>query len=739
MKKEEKLIDELLKEHAKGGDDQQFLDDVEQGISEDFALANSDQSQTGKNRGIAWYLRGGVAATLVASIGGMIFWNTAKKEDTLAYQEVADVKTLTRDLDDTLPSFKTKEDALIVEEKVGKKVEKILDTPTNIQKENISNKPAQVRKELESSKTSKAIAPTAGESTTIPLSSPSPEVAFDSLSLDFDESHGFGTGWAGKAKKNKKEEYRFRRSTIPESSLSERGRVKDSLQGDASNMPQKPGSALGCIVKPKRNDNLNDKYTEVIENGFIAPVDELSSLSTFAVDVDTASYANIRRLITEGSTVPPHAVRIEEMVNYFDYKYPQPNTEHPFSVSIDSIPCPWQKDNQIVRIGIQGKELIRQERPDANLVFLLDVSGSMNSSDKLPLLKKSMHYLLEEMTASDTVSIVVYAGSSGLALPPTKMNAIGKKKVSDTMDKLNAGGSTAGGQGIKLAYKVAKEQFKKDGVNRIILATDGDFNVGVSGDEALTTLVKNNAKDGTYISVLGFGRGNLNDSMMEKITNNGNGNYSYIDTLKEGRKVLLEDMMGTLVTIAKDVKIQVAMNPNKVKAYRLIGYSNRALKAEDFLNKKIDAGEIGSGHKVTALYEIIPFDGKPYGKAINAERYFKPLEKAPNPALKDSDETLFVKLAYKKPDQKTNDESTYFSKPFTHIKNDPSSMNTEFNDIRFASSVALFGMLLTNSEYTGDATLEDVINLAKSSKGTDGKGYREEFINLATKHSKKHP
>lgn len=284
-----------------------------------------------------------------------------------------------------------------------------------------------------------------------------------------------------------------------------------------------------------------------------------------------------------------------------------------------------------------------------------------------------------------------------------------------------------------MAYKVAKEHFVPDGVNRIILATDGDFNVGVSGDDALTDMVKEKAKEGTYLSVLGFGSGNINDSMLEKITNSGNGNYSYIDSVKEGRKVLLEDMMGTLVTIAKDVKVQVVMNPKKVKAYRLIGYANRVLPPEAFLDKKVDAGEIGSGHSVTALYEIIPADGKPFGDSVDASRYFETPEPQPNPAVKDSDETLFVKLAYKKPEQKMNDESTYFSTPFVEGSDEIKPSSKEAQDLKFASAVSLFGMLISQSEHAGDSNYDTVLELAKASVDNDGKGYRKEFVELVKK------
>ncbi len=477
-----------------------------------------------------------------------------------------------------------------------------------------------------------------------------------------------------------------------------------------------------------------DKYGKLVENEFVAPVDKESKRSTFAVDVDTASYTNLRKMIQSGRSVPADSVRIEEMVNYFDYGYEKPlaDSEHPFAVHVDGVVCPWNKENKLVRVAIQGKDVVREHRPASNVVFLLDVSGSMNHPDKLPLLKDSLKYLLEELNDKDTVSMVVYAGASGLALPATKVDDAGRAKIMAAMDKLSAGGSTAGGAGIKLAYKVAQENFIKGGVNRVILATDGDFNVGVSDTKVLADMVKSRAKKGVDVSVLGFGQGNLNDAMLELITNNGNGNYSYIDTIKEGRKVLLEDMMGTMVTIAKDVKVQVEFNPEKVKEYRLVGYSNRMLPNSAFLDKKADAGEIGASHRVTAFYEIVPgkavdkseLDGLRYGKKKKPE-----VEEVALPAGL-SDELMHVKLAYKKPDQKVHDESTYLSVPY---KDEIKKWEEVGEDFKFASSVALFGMVLRDSDKKGAGDLDLVQRLAESGVGADGKGYRGEFINLVKK------
>jgi len=436
-------------------------------------------------------------------------------------------------------------------------------------------------------------------------------------------------------------------------------------------------------------------------------------------------------MIQNGQPVPPDAVRIEEMVNYFSYTYPQPEGKHPFSVHVETASCPWNPEHRLVKIGLQGKEVMRKQRPAANLVFLLDVSGSMSSQDKLPLLVDSMKILLRELNADDSVSIVVYAGAQGLALPPTYVDEEGRKTILKTLANLRSGGSTNGGAGITLAYKVAKKHFVKGGVNRVILGTDGDFNVGLTGREALTSMVEREAKSGVFLSVLGFGQGNLNDAMLEDITNKGNGNYYYIDNLREGRKVFLDDMMGTMVTIAKDVKIQVEFNPAKVRSYRLIGYANRMLKAEDFRNKRIDAGEIGAGHTVTALYEIVPgnaahspvVDGLKYQKSKSDTR---PAERE----LVDSPEMLTVKLAYKTPDAKKETESIYFNTP---VIDSGKSWQEASEDFKFASAVSLFGMKLRRSEYAGNAGYDLVKKLAEAGRGKDPKGLRTEFSDLVRK------
>ena len=698
----DQLLDGLLKEHAKNGtgNDEAFLKELEERIAVSEKVVEIPKAK--QSPGTRWVLGSGIAACI--ALGFTVHYFTKSNEpDTIAYH---DAQLESPMADEISPTPSAAEQRSRQNKKVS---EPSMDERNSVQAAYVVGKLDSGKEELSDAVQRKPVAPSSSMSKVIASSSASPtSVPVPELALA-DEAQAFGNA----------------------DSFAD-GRQSHARMSKSKRAPEIAICPPPHIRPPHQHPNSSgERYGELTENKWTAPLDERSSLSTFAVDVDTASYANIRRMINGGQTIPKDSVRTEEMVNYFDYQYDQPTDEHPFAVHVDSGVSPWDANNRLVRIGIQAKEIVREERPATNLVFLLDVSGSMNSANKLPLLKQSMQYLLEELNEQDTVSIVVYAGASGLALPATKVDDIGRQKILEKMNSLSAGGSTAGGQGIQLAYKQAQKNFKKDGVNRIILATDGDFNVGVSDNASLTKMVKDKAKSGTYISVLGFGGGNINDAMLESITNNGNGNYSYIDTIKEGRKVLLEDMMGTMVTIAKDVKVQVQMNPNKVKAYRLIGYANRMLPPEAFLDKKVDAGEIGAGHTVTALYEIIPADGKPFGAEIDASRYFENTEAKPNPALKDSKEMMFVKLAYKQPDQKIEDESTYLTVPFVDGKSEITT------DMQFATSVGLFGMVLRESEHKGNGNLAMVLKLAKAGKGADGKGQRAEFIQLVEKHIEK--
>lgn len=473
------------------------------------------------------------------------------------------------------------------------------------------------------------------------------------------------------------------------------------------------GVILVSTKAAKKRIPNNDDYAKIVENPFQRA--NLSPLSTFSIDVDKAGYSNVRRLINNGETIPPNAVKLEEMVNYFNYNYPQPINDHPFSINTELVRTPWHKDTQLVRIGLQGKTYDNSELPASNLTFLIDVSGSMSSQNKLPLLKSAFKLLVNQLREKDKVSIVVYAGAAGVVLEPTSGNE--KETLLSALDNLNSGGSTAGGAGIELAYKLAERNFKKEGNNRVILATDGDFNVGASGDNDMKSLIEEKRKSGVFLSVLGFGYGNYKDSKLEILADKGNGNHAYIDNMQEAQKVFGKEFGGTLFTIAKDVKIQVEFNPKKVQAYRLIGYENRLLADEDFIDDTKDAGELGSGHTVTALYEILPVGIKSdYLKNVSDLKYSKS-EVASN----YNDELFTVKFRYKKPNEDKSIE-------MVHIQND--IITEASNDMNFASAVALFGMQLRQSKYFNNALSSKVIELAETGRGDDKDGYRAEFIRL---------
>lgn len=473
------------------------------------------------------------------------------------------------------------------------------------------------------------------------------------------------------------------------------------------------GRSAGTIVNHQHVFS-DEQYDLIVENAFKASME--NPLSTFSIDVDRAAYANVRRFLSNDQLPPMDAIRIEEMVNYFDYDYPQPMGEEPFLVSTEVAECPWNKDHQLALIGLQGLEIEKSDLPPNNMVFLLDVSGSMDSPDKLPLLKSAMRLLVDQLRPEDRVSIVVYAGAAGVVLEPTA----DKAEILEAIKRLDAGGSTAGGAGIQLAYKLAKQEFIKDGNNRVILATDGDFNVGTRSDGDLVRMIEEKRKSGVYLTVLGFGTGNLKDAKMEKLADKGNGNYAYIDDILEAKKVLVNEMGGTLVTIAKDVKIQIEFNPQHVKGYRLIGYENRMLAKEDFDNDLKDAGELGAGHTVTALYELIPAGSGLEVPTAGDLKYQKT-------QVVDSDELMTVKLRYKNPHE---DVSQVIKRAVA--VNDISAITNKGN-LAFASAVAEFGMLLRDSEYKGSASYEDVLKRAKAAKGVDDDGYRAEFIRLVEK------
>lgn len=458
-----------------------------------------------------------------------------------------------------------------------------------------------------------------------------------------------------------------------------------------------------------------ESYKKIEENTF--KMVKSSPLSTFSIDVDKAGYSNVRRMINNGQEIPKDAVKIEEMINYFDYNYPQPKGKNPFAIHTEVNTTPWNTKSKLIKIGLQGKTVPLDDIPPSNLVFLIDVSGSMNSQNKLPLLKSAFKLLVNQLRDEDKISIVTYAGAAGLVLPPTSGD--NKNKILEALNNLNAGGSTAGGQGIELAYKTAEENFIKNGNNRVILATDGDFNVGASSDQAMEELIEEKRKSGVFLTCLGFGTGNYQDSKMETLADKGNGNHAYIDSMQEAQRILGTEFGGTLFTIAKDVKIQVEFNPAFVQAYRLIGYENRLLNDEDFNDDKKDAGELGSGHKVTALYEIIPTGVKSkWLKDIDDLKY------SDKPSANNQKDLLTVKFRYKEPD---GDKS----KLIEHIISAKELRNNNASaDFKFASAVAMFGMKLRKSEYIEESSFQNIIQLAEEGKTKDEEGYKAEFIRL---------
>jgi Ca-activated chloride channel family protein len=470
---------------------------------------------------------------------------------------------------------------------------------------------------------------------------------------------------------------------------------------------------VNSVEKP-----TNEEYGTFVENKYIAVQDE--ALSTFSIDVDRASYSNIRRHLDQMQKPPKDAVRIEEMINYFNYNYAQPIDEHPFVVETEVSDCPWNKEAKLVHIALQGKKMDLKNAPVSNLVFLIDVSGSMSFANKLPLLKESLKLLINNMRAKDKMAIVVYAGAAGLIQASTSS----KHLLLEALDKLEAGGSTAGGAGIELAYKVAKENLVSDGNNRVIIATDGDFNVGGSSATDLEKLIVKKRKDDIFLTVLGYGMGNYKDDRMEVLADKGNGNYAYIDNIKEAKKTLVKEMGGTLYTIAKDVKLQIEFNPVQVKSYRLVGYENRILNKEDFNDDTKDAGELGAGHTVTALYEVILADNyKESKKGKNVDDLVYQKKKATSLA-ENSEDLMTIKLRYKEP---KGSKSILMSLP---VAKEIKSIKTTSENFRFASAVAGFGMLLRDSEFSKELTYDAVLELAKGAKGTDKEGYREEFIGM---------
>lgn len=511
------------------------------------------------------------------------------------------------------------------------------------------------------------------------------------------------------------------------SDQSANGKAQDS---NAFALVEKQNSNLPGFVRDGRSesklnlrqgDSRNEAYAQIVENPFMEV--KSNPLSTFSIDVDTASYANVRRFLNQGQLPPANAVRIEELVNYFNYEDQAPTGEEPLGVNVQVGPAPWNVSHRLARVALRARDIESRNRPLSNLVFLIDTSGSMQPANKLPLLVSAFKMLVDQLGENDRVAIVTYAGSAGLLLPSTTGDQ--KQVILNALESLQAGGSTNGAQGIHLAYEVARANFIKGGANRVILATDGDFNVGVSNPAELVRMAEEKAKTGIFLNVLGFGMGNLKDATLEQVADKGNGMYAYIDDLREARKVFVEQISGTLVTVAKDVKLQLEFNPAKVSRYRLIGYENRALKDEDFANDAIDAGDVGAGHRVVALYELVPAgtqENLRYSKVAGE----KPAEPITKPSAL-SDEILFVKLRYKKPEEMT---SRLMTLPIVDEGKSLPQMGTEF---RFSAAVAGFGMQLRNSAHKGQCHWELISDLAGGATGPDKGGYRSEFMGLVQK------
>ncbi|MGY3214474.1 YfbK domain-containing protein [Mucilaginibacter sp. HD30] len=513
---------------------------------------------------------------------------------------------------------------------------------------------------------------------------------------------------------------------------------RSTMVGSVSSIelrPMNPGKASQYLSKKEARNILKDKtvygyaaadmtnnesYSPILENQFINPLKE--ALSTLATDVDVASYANVRRYINSGQLPPKNAVRIEEMINYFKYDLPAPSAGKPVAIRAEVATAPWNEKHQLVRIGLKAKRVDNAKLPPSNLVFLIDVSGSMDSPNKLPLVKTSLKMLVDQLRPIDHVAMVVYAGAAGLVLPSTPGDE--KQKIKDAIDQLGAGGSTAGGAGIKLAYKIARQNFKKGGNNRIVMATDGDFNVGLSSDGDMEELIEQERQSGVSISILGFGMGNYKDSKMELLADKGHGNYAYIDNITEATRSMVTEFGGTLFTVAKDVKLQVEFNPTKVQAYRLLGYEDRLLAKEDFNNDAKLGGDMGVGHNVTALYEIIPVGIKDdaFAGSVDPLKYQNEPKKANKNA---SEELMTVKFRYKDPNSDVSKMESIV------VENKTADLDNSSEDMRFAAAVAEYGLLLCNSQFKQSSNFNQVIALARGAKGKDEQGYRAEFIRLA--------
>jgi Ca-activated chloride channel family protein len=496
--------------------------------------------------------------------------------------------------------------------------------------------------------------------------------------------------------------------------------ILGGIRGLIGSAPKGVAGAV-TVPQPLPDPSFNTEvYDSISDNPFISVA--VDPRATFSIDVDTASYANMRRFVTRGEWPPKDSVRIEEMINYFTYDYPPATGPHPIDAFTEVASAPWKPDHRLVRIGVKARDIDMSKRPPSNLVFLIDVSGSMSDPEKLPLLKSALKLLIDNLNGNDRVAMVVYAGASGLVLPSTTGDR--KSVMLAAVDSLESGGSTNGAEGIQLAYQTAVSSFIRNGINRIVLATDGDFNVGVTNEGALVRLIEEKAKSGVFLSVLGFGMGNLKDSTLERLADKGNGNYAYIDTLNEARKVLVEEMGSTLVTVAKDVKIQVEFNPAEVRAYRLIGYENRVMRHEDFNDDRKDAGDMGAGHAVTALFEVVPAGVAISLPGVDALRY-QPVA-APDRNVRGG-ELLNLKIRYKEPEGNTSELLEF------PVIDRNARFQSATDDFRFAAAVASFGMILRDSPHKAQFTFDEVVAISETSRGADKNGYRNEFVSLLRK------
>lgn len=726
-----RLIDSLLQQQARGGADEELLKAIETKLD----AASPAAPRKPKNKAARWTSLAAAAAVICGGVGVYVY----SQRELRALPELAEARSsaksasadrsvVERPMELELPALPPEQvspqaEAEMAAAASGAKVEAAPAAPSPVQVPDPSSQLAQLEK------------------------SASPNFEYSSDSLPSPSAAGNGAGGRGVGRGsglgagdgsavasgvNRGPSPAPARAATADKSIAfadgERITGMRAPSADALPAEKSPVAEMAKKARTRVADEdgmSRDNYSQLVDQPWKSPWQD--ALSTFSIDVDTASYTNLRRMILEGRPVPRDAVRIEECVNYFDYKYAGPQGDGPFAVHGNLATCPWKEDHLLARVAIKGKEIPNNARPASNLVFLIDVSGSMQSPDKLPLLKRSMRLLVDQLDERDRVAMVVYAGTEGVALDSTVLDERGKSAAIQALEKLEAGGSTNGGAGIKRAYDLAKKHFIQGATNRVILATDGDFNVGITSQGDLVNLVKERAAGGVYLSVLGFGTGNFNEAMLQAVTKDGNGTCYYVDSDEEARRIFLQKLGGTLVTIAKDVKIQVEFNPGKVQAYRLIGYADRILRHEDFNNDKVDAGDIGAGHTVTAFYEIVP-NGVPMPGTGTTDplRYQKP----PGKEAVASEDWFTLKLRHKHPE---GDTSALIETP---VKGEPAAWQDAGNDFRFASAVALFGMKLRQMSDVADVPWANIEAIAKPALAEDPREQRAAFIEMLRKYGK---